>query len=239
MGEVMTEFRCLSWRGLLPTVLGIAVLVGGCASSSTGQITDEVTGAEPVSMDVAENTALSLQSLDLDDAAPGAVLALHGDGPLVWTSYRDPDGELIIELPNTILDPAVSSLDVSEGLVSAVVVMAEANAGRPLTRLKVSTRGESEHTVISIGNDVEIRFAPLGVDLALVASASAEESAKPSISLSADEPDNYGAVNDYESEVVEPMVVADASASASDEQIEKRMTGSDAPGIGLGTPEDP
>ena len=234
MGEVMTEFRSLTWRSLLPLVLGIAVFVGGCASSSTSPSAEESATLESTTFEVADETAVSLRSLDLEEAASGSLLALRGDGPLVWTSYRDGDGVLVIELPNTIVDPSVTSFTVREGLVSEVDVMAEADAGRPLTRLRVSTRSESEHTVTSTGDVIEIRLLPLGAETELMAAVDGDRQA--------DAIDTQGKLEplpEYGSEVAEPVVIADAATDASSPEAAKETGMATAPGVGLGTPDDP
>ena len=40
--------------------------------------------------------------IEVREAAPGAVIELTADQPLVWTSYRDADGNVVVELPNTV-----------------------------------------------------------------------------------------------------------------------------------------
>lgn len=97
----------------------------------------------------ANNTSLAtieIQSIDLRETAGGVELTVLGDGPLVWTQYRNDAGELVIELPNTVLAGQVLP-PAPRGLVSSVSVEPEANGNRPMTRLVVGTSGEAEHTL--------------------------------------------------------------------------------------------
>ena len=117
MGDVvMTKKR--RWGRLMAAAAAAfsLVLAAGCASAPASRPAVQVsessaTGA--VSTPQAE-PAVELASLELREGAPGVRLDLEATGPLVWTSYRDEAGNLVIELPNTV--PAAQLSDLPEDL---------------------------------------------------------------------------------------------------------------------------
>ena len=115
----------------------------------------------------ANNSSLAtieIQSIDLRETASGVELTVLGDGPLVWTQYRNDAGELVIELPNTVLAGQVLP-PAPRGLVSSVSLEPEANGNRPMTRLVVGTSGEAEHTLFVNGGLLTLAFeTAYGVD---------------------------------------------------------------------------
>jgi type IV pilus assembly protein PilQ len=102
--------------------------------------------------------------MELREGAPSTYLDIVVDGPLVWTSYRDADGNLVIELPNSVPQAGVGSLDQGEGIVLAVKVQREDIADRPLTRLTVVTRGEAEHSLDAQGERLRLELMPVARD---------------------------------------------------------------------------
>jgi type IV pilus assembly protein PilQ len=94
----------------------------------------------------------------------------------MWTSYRDPEGRLVIELPNSVPAAGVADLYPDAGLVSAVRVEQPSRDGGPLTRLVVATRQEVEHSVSGEGRNLEIELSPTG-DVVAAATAGASDDA--------------------------------------------------------------
>jgi hypothetical protein len=83
---------------------------------------------------------------------------------LVWTNYRDRDGNLVVELPNAVAGPAVADLAPGAGLVAAIEVEELRDGDRPLVRLVVETRGESEHSLASEGDVLVLELLPVGYE---------------------------------------------------------------------------
>ena len=90
---------------------------------------------------------VEISSMEVRDLAPGAELRVEADGPLVWTQYRDDRGNLVVELPNTVVRQGVDDLDNPVGLLESVDVESQDDGERPLTRLVIHTTGETEHSL--------------------------------------------------------------------------------------------
>lgn len=109
-----------------------------------------------------------VRSLAARPAGDGVAVEVTADDPLVWTSFRDADGRLIVELANSVPSAAVSGL-AATGLLSGVTVEREQRSNRPLTRLVIATSQEVEHSVAGAGDGLAIQLTPLasGSTLAL------------------------------------------------------------------------
>jgi type IV pilus assembly protein PilQ len=121
----------------------------------------------------------TIQDIRLREAGGATVLEVLADQPLVWTSYRDAEGNLVIELPNSQPDPALGDVRQSDGLVSLVIVNMDEGASRPLTRLTVKTREEADHTLSAEGNGLRLELLPLAAGSTLLAESSAPAAAEP------------------------------------------------------------
>src|SRR5688500_11781916 len=84
-----------------PALLVVGLLLG-CASGSQPPASER---EEPVAPRAAAPAAAPTQitSLELRETAPGVRLEVKASAPLVWTQYRDSDGRLVLELPNSAL----------------------------------------------------------------------------------------------------------------------------------------
>jgi type IV pilus assembly protein PilQ len=105
---------------------------------------------------------VTLAAIEVREAAPGTRIDLSADAPIVWTSYRDATGALVIELPNTEPGSGVTDL-ASQGageLFRSLTVRHEANGGRPLTRVTVEGGEEFEYSLASDGNVLQLRLLP-------------------------------------------------------------------------------
>src|SRR6185436_7998995 len=102
-----------------------------------------------------------IRTLDLREGAPEVFIDLEASAPLVWTSFRNADGKVIVELPNAQPRAGVSGMEPADGLVSALAVDSTTEGSRPLTRLVISTRQEVEHSVSADGNRLEIKLQPV------------------------------------------------------------------------------
>ncbi len=154
--------------GLL--VLLIALLVGstasGCRSSAPATANPAGPDAEPpaaAERETAEAPAtapLELTGIEVREGAPGAVVELVSNEPLVWTSFRDADGRVVVELPNAMPGPAVGDMEPDDGLVESIRVTQEAGGRRPITRLVITTRESVEHTLRADGNLLTLELEP-------------------------------------------------------------------------------
>ncbi len=124
---------------LVALALGLAGLLS--ATAATARTTAGVVGNNASTL-----ATIEIKSVDLRETAQGAELIVEGDGPLVWTQYRNDAGDLIVELPNTVLGDDVLP-PAPRGVVSSVGLEPEANGSRPLTRLVVSTNRAADHTL--------------------------------------------------------------------------------------------
>ncbi len=143
-------------------ILASSAVLGGCASA--GGPTTSIPSApdEPQVAAAPAAATANLSRIAVLERAPGSSVELVADSALVWTSYRDVDGALVIELPNTRPGPQVTGQETTTGLVSAVRVSVEEAEGRPLTRLTILTRQEAEHVLLAEGAGLKIDLAPVG-----------------------------------------------------------------------------
>jgi type IV pilus assembly protein PilQ len=103
-----------------------------------------------------------IQSVELADGEPGVQVRVATSGPLVWTSYRDADGNLVVELPNSLPVATIAGLDLQQGMVESARLFVEDNADRPLTRLVVRTAEPAEHSVAAEGDRLLVDLVPVG-----------------------------------------------------------------------------
>jgi type IV pilus assembly protein PilQ len=103
-----------------------------------------------------------VSAVEVIPADDGARVDVVADAPLAWTSFRDPDGRLVVELSDAVTGAGVSDVTPASGLVSAVRLESEDRAALPVLRLVVSTREAVEHSVVGEGSDLSIRLTPLG-----------------------------------------------------------------------------
>lgn len=135
-------------------VLGLLILSVGCSS---GQRETETAPAANV---VAERSPAVIETLDVRDDGSSAALELEADRPLVWTSFRNPEGDLVVELPNSLPSDDLSDLTLT-GLVTSVKVEKLDDAERPLTRLVVRTSEPSEHSLSGEGDRLRLALLPI------------------------------------------------------------------------------
>jgi type IV pilus assembly protein PilQ len=109
----------------------------------------------------AQGAPTEIRSLDLREGAPDVFVDLDASSPLVWTSFRNVEGRVVIELPNTVPGPKVVDLSPEEGLISSLSVQKSEDGARPLTRLVIATRQEVEHAVTADGNKLRIQLLPV------------------------------------------------------------------------------
>ena len=135
-------------------VLGLLIMSVGCSS---GQRETETAPAANV---VAERSPAVIEKLDVRDEGRSATLELEADRPLVWTSFRNPEGDLVVELPNSMPSERLTDLTLA-GLVTSVEVEKLDDAERPLTRLVVRTSEPSEHSLSGEGDRLSLALIPI------------------------------------------------------------------------------
>ena len=148
------------------------VVLAGCASAAeTATIGSNVAFPRPAA-------PVEIASLELVDVADAEELRLRASAPLVWTQYRNEAGDLVVELPNTVVGGGVG-IEQGGELVESVAVETDGGSDRPLTRLVVATSQATEHTLVVEGGQLTLRFDPAGEAPATVEVAVAEPAATP------------------------------------------------------------
>jgi type IV pilus assembly protein PilQ len=165
MGDVeMTRGRALAGR--LSLLLLLVALVPGCRSARPAPaepIPPERPAAETAAAAEPDGPApLRVTAIEVREAAPGTRVEVASSEPLIWTSFRDAQGRVVVELPNAVPGAGVGDLEPAEGLVERVGVSEERAGRRPLTRLTIVTREEVEHSLSAEGTRLLIGLTPVG-----------------------------------------------------------------------------
>jgi type IV pilus assembly protein PilQ len=165
MGDVVIG-KGSAWqrRIAVATILALLAEVVGCTSSKPAKVVEATPAAAEASGEESAKPGTmpaEIRTLDLREGAPEVFIDLEASAPLVWTSFRNADGKVIVELPNARPRAGVSGMEPAEGLVSSLAVEGTTEGSRPLTRLVISTRQEVEHSVSADGNKLEIKLQPV------------------------------------------------------------------------------
>ena len=120
------------------------------------------TTRETVASAVQSAPPAQITGMELREGAPGLRLDVPASNALVWTSYRDADGGLAVDLPNTVPAAAPVSLAPATGLIAAVDVQQLKDGDRPLTRLTVRGRDQFEYSLSSDDKVMQLRLLPSG-----------------------------------------------------------------------------
>lgn len=176
MGKVRSRREPLGERYRASLGLVAVALLLGCASGAktNGSPRPQARAAGPEAV----SAPTQITSLQIREAAPGVRLELQATSPLVWTQYRDSEGRLVLELPNSTPAPGVGDLGREGDLVESVTVRQVDSGERPLTRLVIATRGETEHALTASGNSLQLTLVPAGSEQAM-ATASEPVAAAP------------------------------------------------------------
>lgn len=201
MGQVQKTER----RGLTPhagALLGIAlsaVLALACSSApaKSAKATSAPSAAKAAPAAATAKGApaaapaaappVEITSIELREGAPGLRLDVTATGSLVWTSYRDSEGGLVVELPNAVPAASLAGLKPAEGLVASVDVQREQNADRPLTRLTVRGREQFEYNLSSDDKVLQLRLVPSGATQ-IATNAPAQAAPSPAVAAPAPAP---------------------------------------------------
>ncbi len=179
MGYVVQRTRsALGWRWIaaIAAIVLISPVIGACSSaggtspeSGASASAASGTAARTDSFAMASPPPVEIQSVELREGAPGVELEVRASGAMVWTSYRNADGNLVVELPNSSPNSALTSLTASEGLVARVLVESDSSGARPVTRLTITTRDEAEHALAADGNVLRLSLLPTAKTAAVMA----------------------------------------------------------------------
>jgi type IV pilus assembly protein PilQ len=156
MGNMTNSWTLVSRRtGLAAAALACAFL-WTCASGGGGG--DERSRVAPAPEPQIE--AARLETIRVTGSDEEARLEMSGDGPLIWTQYRDAQGRLVVELPNTVPAPGLQAPD-GVGVIASVALESVDSETRPLTRVTVTASGETEHELGSEGEMLVVTLVPI------------------------------------------------------------------------------
>ena len=167
MGDVVMRRRSALWQRWVASAAVSIVAVGvGCTAAKPARVVEaapvsaRVAAAEPKA--AASSAPAEIRSLDLREGAPEAFVDLVASAPLVWTSFRNAEGRVVVELPNAVPGARLTDLAPEAGLISSLVIQKSEEGSRPLTRLVIATRQEAEHSITAEGSKLRIQLAPVG-----------------------------------------------------------------------------
>ena len=191
MGDVVMSRLSAGWQRLIAAAVLFLAAAIGCTSSQPARVVEArpaaeqgsaapVAGGRSQAGTAAAAAATEIRTLELREGAPEVFVDLEASAPLVWTSYRNPEGKVVVELPNAVPSARVQDVSPEDGLVSSVKVQRETEGSRPMTRLVISTRHEVEHSVTADGMHLQIRLLPLETQAKLV---NTKEPVKPKLAF--------------------------------------------------------
>jgi type IV pilus assembly protein PilQ len=165
MGDVVIRRQSDAWQRLIASVALLAVAAGaGCTSSKPARVVEATPVAASTAPAEAKTSApapAEIRSLDLREGAPEVYIDLEASAPLVWTSFRNADGKVVVELPNAVPKAGLAGLAPEDGLVASLKVENGTEGSRPMTRLVIATRQEAEHSVTAEGNHLRVQLMPV------------------------------------------------------------------------------
>src|SRR5882724_891543 len=168
MGDVCMHRRSALGQLLIASAVAAMAIAAGCTASRPAKVVQARPAARPASAsaDTKRDTTLGttpneIRSLEVREGAPEVYVDVKSSAAPVWTSFRNAQGQVVIELPNTVPAAAVADLAPADGLVASIKVQRENDGSRPLTRLVVETRQEVEHAVTAENLDLHVRLTPV------------------------------------------------------------------------------
>ena len=161
-------------RAAAAAVAAAAVLAWGCASAgrtTQGPAAPSVAAAPAAAAagPASGPKVAEIESVGVFGMEPGARIDLASDSALTWTTYRDADGNLVIDLPNARPGQGVVDQLYAEGVVSELRVASAGVPSRPMTRIVIATREQAEHRLAADGNHLRIDLVPSGMEFPVAA----------------------------------------------------------------------
>ena len=237
MGDVVRKRQNDRWQRLCASAAVLALAAGiGCTSSKPARVVEAAPATREAPAAQSASVA-EIRTLDLREGAPEVFVDLESSAPLVWTSFRNADGKVVVELPNSSVRDGLADLSPEDGLVSALQVQRNPEGSRPMTRLVIATRQEVEHSISADGNRLQIRLLP--VEQRAEASEGGKLAFEP---LGPDSPRGEETVASGEGVRPAPAAQeAEDEEQAAAEPVEPVETASVAPSgpVDLGTPDRP
>src|SRR4051812_18563161 len=162
MGDVVMRSRSAGWRRWIASAAVLTAAVGvGAAVSGPARVVEAAPAVSRAEGRPAQPSAAEIRSMDLREGAPEVFVDLEASAPLVWTSFRNADGKVVVELPNSVPGAQVVNMSPEEGLVSSLAVEKSEEGSRPLPRLVSAPGQEGEHSVAADGSKLRIALAPV------------------------------------------------------------------------------
>ena len=153
-----------SQRLAMAAAMALLIIHVGCSSAKRQRAEVSAQSGAPTAnagVTAQVRTPAKIDDLRVTDDGRSASIELVADRPLVWTSFRNPDGDLVVELPNSLAGASVSPGAANGGLVSDIEIERLDDAERPLTRFVVRTSSASEHSLTGDGNVLRLELLPI------------------------------------------------------------------------------
>lgn len=241
MGDVVKRRQSHGWQRLCASATLVALAaVGGCTSSKPARVVEAAPAAQEATASSTAAAVSEIRTLDLREGAPEVFVDLESSAPLVWTSFRNAEGKVVVELPNAAPRAGLADLAPEDGLVSSLQVLRNEEGSRALTRLVIATRQEVEHSISADGNKLQIRLLPLE-ERAEAGGRIAFEPLGPDSPRGAESGDQAASSADTApvSESSDRASLTLAEADEPGETPAPAVSASASPGAGLGTPDRP
>jgi len=165
MGDVVMRRRSAGWqRWIASAAVLTAAGIFGCTASKPARVVEAAPAASrvaPAETKAASSAPAEIRSLDLREGAPEVFVDLEASAPLVWTSFRNAEGRVVVELPNATPGARLADLNPADGLVSSLTIQKSEEGTRPMTRLVIATRQEVEHSITADGAKLRIQLLPV------------------------------------------------------------------------------
>jgi type IV pilus assembly protein PilQ len=167
MGDALKMNRFSSTKRLGAAAAAIVgLLAWGCASSGNEQTAQasppRATSTAAKAVTSPAPAVAEIARVDVSEMAPGARVTIDSSAPLVWTTYRDGDGNLVLDLPNARLGAGVTDRLYGKGIVSSIRVSSVGVPSRPIARLVIATRESAEHRLDARGSALQVDLVPSG-----------------------------------------------------------------------------
>lgn len=146
----------VSYNQMERAKLGVVLLVLGVLWVGVG-----VVSASPARPTATGPSPQEILSVDLREGAPGYFVDVTTSGPVAWTTFRDADDNVVVEMPNSIPALGLSDRFAGDGPVASVDLVEEQRSNRPVTLLRIATRERVEHTLEAHGDRLEVRLLPV------------------------------------------------------------------------------
>ncbi len=143
--------------------VGVPALLAATIFGATVAEAAKRGGADAGASDAFDIAAVrEIMSFELEREGDVRRIEIASSGPVIWTSFRDSSGNLVLELPNAAPSDAIASRTLSDRLVRSAVITVAAAGERPLSRLVIDTAAPVEHAVVPRGERLIVELDPVG-----------------------------------------------------------------------------